>query len=97
MLLEVITGVVAIAVPENRMSLPPEPCQKEFSPPVLLYSVNPSSSHNPVHVIGRMEAGKVTFEHRLEGLRKWAISIPRGKDSQAEELGNANSETKLYL
>lgn len=51
-MLEVITGKVATAVPENRMLGPPQPRQKEFSPPMLLYITNPSSNHAPVYVIG---------------------------------------------
>lgn len=61
-MLEAIAGVAATAVPENRMLLPPGPCWKEFSLPMLFYITNPSLDHTPGHMIGAGNLGK-TNDH----------------------------------
>lgn len=58
MMLEVIMGMVARTVPGSQVLLPPESCQKRFPPPTLLYIINPSSDHTPVHKIRDREVGK---------------------------------------
>lgn len=42
--------------------LPPEPCQKELSPLMLLYITNSSSNHTPGHMIAVREAGKANYQ-----------------------------------
>lgn len=75
-MLECVTVVVATTVPGNQMLLPPESCQKEFSPPVLLYIINPSSNHTPVHIIRGRKAGETNYQVLIISMGKDKICYP---------------------
>ena len=75
-MLEHVTVMVATTVPGNQMLLPPESCQKEFSPPMLLYIINPRSTHTPVHMIRGRKAGEANYQVLIISVGKDKICYP---------------------
>lgn len=77
-MLEVIAGVVATAVSENRMPLPPATCWKEFSLPMLFYITSPTSNHTPGHMIGAGNLGKTNDQVFLISIAGYRLYFPPG-------------------